>query len=239
MSVVWDDGPPKVNHRMVLLALADFANDEGWCWPSISTLCRKTTLSERAVQGCIRDLENEGWLFTVKGGGTKSNQYRITPAQRAPVQDMPPRTSCPAPPHSVPHTPAQRAPKPSVTTNEPSVRSNEADEIRLALETWASPSAVSSFIAYRRKAKGKGNAFTLTAAKRLASNLKAIFDRGGDCDDALGMAEERVWLTVQEDWYFNAKGKSNGNGTHSGGGRSGPHHALMAGFAMAADKLKN
>lgn len=75
------------------------------------------------------------------------------------------------------------------------------------LEQWASPAAVASFIAYRRKIK---HPLTLTAAKRLAENLKAIFNRDGDPDEAFAMAEDRGWRTVEADWYFNAKGQGNG-----------------------------
>lgn len=106
-------------------------------------------------------------------------------------------------------------------------------DIRSELENLASTAAITSFMAYRRKSKGK--ALTLTAAKRVATHLKAIFDGGGDPDEALAMAEERGWLTVEPDWYFNAKGKTNGQRTDSRGLRPGPHNALMAGFAMAAD----
>lgn len=110
----------------------------------------------------------------------------------------------------------------------------EKEETRDALSfltAWASQNAAESFIAYRKKHKSK--ALTLTGAKRLGENLKAIFNDGGDPSDALGMAEERGWTTVHPDWYFNARGK-NGTATHHGV-RPGPHNALMAGFAMAAN----
>ena len=90
-----------------------------------------------------------------------------------------------------------------------------ADDVSAILCQWAGSGAVESFIAYRKRKKG--GAMTVTAAKRLAKHLKAIFDRGGDTDDALGMAEERTWQTVEADWYFNAKGKKNGNGHHNNG----------------------
>ena len=96
--------------------------------------------------------------------------------------------------------------------------------VRSALENTASTAAITSFMAYRRKSKGR--ALTVTGAKRLATHLRAIFDRGGDTDDALAMAEERGWQTVEPDWYFNAKG--NGNGITGGNGSSG-----MAGKARA------
>lgn len=107
---------------------------------------------------------------------------------------------------------------------------DKPSDIAACLEAWASPGAVTSFIAYRRKTKGK--ALTLTAAKRLAENLKAIFDGGGNTDDALGMAEERGWQTIQPDWYFNAKKRqANGNGQYPTGDRGERFQRIIAAAA--------
>src|SRR4029077_18634791 len=35
---------------LILLAFADWAHDDGYCWPTISALATKARLSERAVQ---------------------------------------------------------------------------------------------------------------------------------------------------------------------------------------------
>lgn len=78
------------------------------------------------------------------------------------------------------------------------------------LADLASPESIASFMAYRSKTKRA--ALTATAAKRMATHLREIFDGGGDPSEALAMAEERGWLTVEPEWYFNAKvknGKSN------------------------------
>ena len=112
-------------------------------------------------------------------------------------------------------TPEPRSPEPSVNHQEPS-ESNNAREVAAILCEWASPAAVRSFVAYRRKQKGK--ALTVTAAKRQAAQLQKILNAGADPDDALGMAEERGWQSVQADWYYNAKGSDNGNGTYNAGG---------------------
>ncbi|MEB5167617.1 hypothetical protein RXP22_28870, partial [Pseudomonas aeruginosa] len=86
---------------------------------------------------------------------------------------------------------------------------DDALQASSALAEWASAAAVSSFLAYRRR--GKAKALTLTGAKRLATHLKAIFDAGGDTDDALAMAEERGWQTVEPSWYFKERNPQNAN----------------------------
>ena len=49
--------------RMVAIALADYANsDTGQCWPSIATLSRRSGVSGRQVQRCLREIEADGWI---------------------------------------------------------------------------------------------------------------------------------------------------------------------------------
>ena len=54
MSVIWDRPDLDPYERLVLLSLADHANDEGQCFPSISRLCQRTGMKERGVQTVIR-----------------------------------------------------------------------------------------------------------------------------------------------------------------------------------------
>lgn len=61
MSAVWELDIP-ATEKMVLLALADNANDEGLCWPAIKTIARKCSRSERAVQYAVKALEALGLL---------------------------------------------------------------------------------------------------------------------------------------------------------------------------------
>ena len=68
--------------------------------------------------------------------------------------------------------------------------------------------AAESFYGYRAKSRHK--ALTETGANRLCKQLAAIKAAGGDCADAVGMAEERGWATVELDWYQKARGPSNG-----------------------------
>lgn len=213
MSAIFDSKTLGPTERLVMLALADHADDEGKCYPSIQRLKERTGLSERAVQTNVKKLVDLGYLSVSIGGGKgNANLYFVSPnpAAGAPRTKCTPAADAPQTPQQVRPNPAADAPEPSGTTIEPPVSS--AREVSGVLERWASARAVTSFLAYRRKHKSRG--LTLTGAERLAKTLADIFQAGGDCDDALGLAEERGWASVEADWYFREKAKSNGTGTH-------------------------
>jgi len=113
MSAIWENGPAGSSDRFVLLALADYANEAGECWPSVASIQRRTSLSERGVQTIIRRLEAHGWLSVQTGNGRKGcNQYLIkNPAANAP------RSKCP--PHMDAETPQQTAQNPAAGAPEP------------------------------------------------------------------------------------------------------------------------
>ena len=68
------------SQTLVLLALADAANDDGVCWPSQAEIGRKARLKDRAVRNQIRSLEAMG-LVSVSSRSTsqgrKTNVYRL------------------------------------------------------------------------------------------------------------------------------------------------------------------
>lgn len=70
MTAVWQ---MKLNHtdKLVLLALADNASDEGICWPSVNTLVKKTCLSRRGVQASVARLQAEGHLGRIFRAGQR------------------------------------------------------------------------------------------------------------------------------------------------------------------------
>jgi hypothetical protein len=83
MTSVWDDARTQAHSELlVLLALADWANDEGHCWPTISALATKARLSERAVQQILGRLAATGRIRRIQGGGRgRANQYQIVTAR--------------------------------------------------------------------------------------------------------------------------------------------------------------
>lgn len=82
-SAVWKSDLPNSGQKLVLLALADVANHEGGCWPSVGTLGRMTSLSDSAVRVHLKALQDAG-IVTVKrreaeGGRQTSNFFQIHP----------------------------------------------------------------------------------------------------------------------------------------------------------------
>ncbi len=114
--------------KFVFVALCDNANDQGECYPSISVLCRKTSLKERAVQGAIKYLVESGYMTVMIRKGRSTYYYikpvdewpklvhtpriKCIPARNAPPQELrdTPAVNAPPPPHQMHPTPAPNAP---------------------------------------------------------------------------------------------------------------------------------
>jgi hypothetical protein len=103
MAQVWEtDLEP--SQKLVMLSLADNANDQGVCWPSVANMVRKTGLSERTVQGVLAQLQELGHVTRQDRPG-RSTIYSVHPR----AQDTP---AAIAPPQQLRSTPATTAPHP-------------------------------------------------------------------------------------------------------------------------------
>ena len=61
MNWAWEQPLPPVP-KLVLMALADNADDHGYCWPKMKTIAAKCSTSERTVQRTIKTLLAAGLL---------------------------------------------------------------------------------------------------------------------------------------------------------------------------------
>jgi hypothetical protein len=130
MTAVWDLDLPD-SDKIVLLALADCANDEGHCWPSVASLVRKCSKSERTIQGCIKRLVEEELLIRREVLGKGCN-YTVLPrstAKTAPRSGGTPAGSARA--QGTTGTPAAAADKPSRTITPEA----KAPELRV-IDAW-------------------------------------------------------------------------------------------------------
>lgn len=122
MTEIWRDDVIECKAELLLmLALADFADDEGRCWPSISTLAQKTRTNPRNVQRMMERLKAKGWVTVeLNSGLAGSNFYTLAPRhQRHPRQNATPRHQRQGGAASAPPIPPALAPyKPSVEPSE-------------------------------------------------------------------------------------------------------------------------
>jgi len=70
MTQVWEHGPEDQTETMVLLALADRANDEGTsCYPSLTEISQRCRLSRQGTVNVLDRLDENGWIERERGGG--------------------------------------------------------------------------------------------------------------------------------------------------------------------------
>jgi hypothetical protein len=74
LNAAWQTQTETHTQKLVLLALADNANDHGHCWPSVLTIAAKCQLTKQAVLKQIKGLERAGLLQTSRANG-RSNRY--------------------------------------------------------------------------------------------------------------------------------------------------------------------
>lgn len=77
MQLVWENAPCRENSLLVLLALADWSNEDGVCWPTMHKLAHKARVDRRSAQRIVRKLEEQGLLKIEEGGG-RAHQHRYT-----------------------------------------------------------------------------------------------------------------------------------------------------------------
>lgn len=78
MSQAWQTDCKTHTQKLVLLALADNANDEGYCWPSITRLAGKCDLSRKGVMSCIQQLDLLGFIQIERTDGKQNHYWVLT-----------------------------------------------------------------------------------------------------------------------------------------------------------------
>lgn len=78
MSQVWEHSNAEGSELLLLLAIADYANNKGEAWPSITTLAEKCRLSRRQIIRMQQRLEERGELTIHRRTGFRgTNRYVI------------------------------------------------------------------------------------------------------------------------------------------------------------------
>lgn len=85
IDAVWEHSRQKENRLLAMIALADHADDNGYCWPGASTIAKKVRCHERTVPRLVEQLEREGEVYVERGGGRRAggegipNRYIVLP----------------------------------------------------------------------------------------------------------------------------------------------------------------
>ena len=91
--------------KLVLLSIADRANEDGTCWCGKRDITKRTSLDARTVDRAVSALRQKGLLTVEVGTGLHgTNTYKVHPRQDAPPAPRPP-ASCTIPPGTLPSTP--------------------------------------------------------------------------------------------------------------------------------------
>jgi hypothetical protein len=83
MAHIWERAKVSGSQLLVLLAMADFADDQGRnIYPSMTTLAQKARLSESQARRVVHELVESGIVEVMEAGGwdgkrNRSNEYRI------------------------------------------------------------------------------------------------------------------------------------------------------------------
>ncbi len=68
MSRVWEHSRQNGTALLVLLALADWSDDWGYCYPGHKSIAKKARTTERNVYLTLKKLEEEGEIVTIRRG---------------------------------------------------------------------------------------------------------------------------------------------------------------------------
>ncbi|WP_250451175.1 helix-turn-helix domain-containing protein [Caballeronia sp. ATUFL_M2_KS44] len=214
MSACWPLQGMSLAQKAVLISLADNANDQGVCWPSIATIAKRICASERAVQNAIKWLESAGIVLANRNNG-RHTSYTITPAAYAPPQEIHPRTKCTgaadaptpaadagdprtpcvAPPHQVPSNRKEPSEEPSLN-RQPARRAPRVslhDELRsMELPDGITPEVWAMWCEHR-EAKAKEAPWTRGAAAVSIKRLVKLAAAGQSPEVTIEEAVLRGW----------------------------------------------
>lgn len=202
MSLAWKSTLAS-GRKMVLLALCDWANDQGECYPSVPTMASKCSMGERTVQGHIADMEALGIIRRFMRTG-RSTLYHINvaafpmpPAEFAPPQNPhhTPANLAAVPPQNSHPTPAAAAP---ISTTEPSSKpsrkSSSASGARLPKD-WVLPDDLKSWALSTFP-----DQFTADDVDELADGFRDYFTTLADGPNA----RRTDWAGPWRNWVRNA-----------------------------------
>lgn len=200
MSLVWEHYPEGGTNLLALLALADYSDDDGRCFPSISSIAKKIRLKHRQAQRLVHKLINDGYVRVIgnQQGGWHGDtrRYQIMIATLTGVLGDTGVTNtpngCRGRHSSGVLDDTQTIIEPSI---EPSI--NTQREKKPDFFAGIDPQIVADYQALRKAKKvGPMTDTALTAMKKQADLA------GCSLQDALQTCVERGWVGFKAEWVM-------------------------------------
>jgi DnaD/phage-associated family protein len=91
----------KGSDRLLIIALADYCNESGWCFPSVPELARRCRLSDRGTQKILARLAAGGHIAVEANGGrcktsgSATHKYHLLAYQRSLISEKGEQTHSP------------------------------------------------------------------------------------------------------------------------------------------------
>lgn len=93
MNWAWEQKLPP-SSKLILMAIADAADEEGDCWPKVKTIAKKCGVSDRTVQRVFKEFIANGLISVTprfsQDRRQVSNNYRLNPQNSYPDNLSPP-----------------------------------------------------------------------------------------------------------------------------------------------------
>lgn len=225
MARVWDSGIEDRSELLVMLALADFCDDDGKCWPSMARIAEKARTTERGAQKIVRRLEACGWLSVDTGNGRGGcNRYTLNPERETP-NTVPPNAVHPEHGDTKPRTGVQKtpnggSPEPSRTIK--NRHSKDAREVMDALCTVLSLETATAFADHRKAKRAK---LTPRAAQLIAKKLAGHPDPDSVAENSIANG----WTGVFPE-STNTKARSQGDDRMAAAARAAQRYTSKRGM---------
>ena len=143
MSWVWEQDLPPLD-KIVLMAIADHADDDGYAWPGMKRIAEKCSMEKRTVQRHVEKLQ-EQQLLKVESrqrndGSSSSNGYTVVMdgTKEEGVAESHPPMSGMTPPHGTDDTPLtviEPSEETTTTTTSGSIAKSLADALPKVMES--------------------------------------------------------------------------------------------------------
>lgn len=184
--------------KLILLKLADNANDKGECWPSLKNIAEHCEVSQKTVITNIKKLEELGYVKKINrfnDKGKTSNLYVITLTESEPVED----NSSPEPCEktSTTHVKKRKEPCEKTSTTPCEKSSHESvsyESVKEPVKTKSQSAEQAIVDLYNQILANKENQYSLPQVKVITENRKKVISK--------------FWLLIEKDLtkvstYFN------------------------------------